>query len=98
MIGIDGDKLSLSIKRLTDDPWRDKVKGFQEGQEVSGKVLRWNAQGIFIEAASDVQGLFSLEDFGVGSHTELKLKEGEELHGVIESINVDSHRLELKKV
>jgi small subunit ribosomal protein S1 len=98
VIGIDGDKLSLSIKRLTDDPWREKVKNYQEGQEISGKVLRWNAQGIFIEIEPEVQGLFTLEDFGVSAHTELKLKEGEELHGVIEAINVDSHRLELKKV
>jgi small subunit ribosomal protein S1 len=98
VIGIDGDKLSLSIKRLTDDPWREKVKNYQEGQEVSGKVLRWNAQGVFIEIEPEVQGLFTLESFGVTSHSELSLKEKEELHGVIESINVDSHRLELKKV
>ena len=98
VIGIDGDKLSLSIKQLTDDPWREKIAEYQEGQEVSGKVLRWNAQGIFIEIKPDVQGLFTLEDFGVTSHTELSLKEGSELHGVIESINVDSHRLELKKI
>lgn len=97
VIGIDGDKLSFSIKRLTDDPWKEKVAAYKEGQKVSGKVLRWNAQGVFIEIETDVQGLFALEDFGVEDYTELKIKEGEEIEGKIESINYDSHRFELKK-
>lgn len=97
VIGIDGDKLSFSIKRLTDDPWKEKVSGYKEGKKVTGKVLRWNAQGVFIEIEPDVQGLFSLEDFGVTDYTELKVKEGEAIKGTVESINYDSHRLELKK-
>jgi ribosomal protein S1 len=97
VIGIDGDKLSLSIKRLTEDPWKDKVKGFKEGQTVSGRVMRWNAQGVYIEVAPEVQGLFPLAQFGVADYSELKVKEGEELKGTIETINFDSHRLELKK-
>ncbi|MCF7812342.1 S1 RNA-binding domain-containing protein [Candidatus Gracilibacteria bacterium] len=98
VIGIDGDKLSFSIKQLTEDPWKDKVKKYEEGQKVTGKVLRWNAQGVFIEIEPDVQGLFDLEQFGVEDYTELKLKEGEEMEGKIQSINYDSHRFELEKV
>ncbi len=98
VIGIDGDKLSLSIKRLTEDPWKDKVKDFSEGQKVTGKVLRWNSQGVFLEIIPEVQGLISLDQFGVTDYSELKLKEGEEMKGVIQTINFDSHRLELKKV
>jgi len=97
VIGIDGDKLSLSIKRLTEDPWKDKVKGFKEGQKVSGRVIRWNAQGVYTEIAQDVQGLFPLDQFGVSDYSELKVKEGEEIKGTIVTINFDSHRLELKK-
>ncbi|MCF7906134.1 S1 RNA-binding domain-containing protein [Candidatus Gracilibacteria bacterium] len=97
VIGIDGEKLSLSIKRLTEDPWKEKVSDFKEGQSVSGKVLRWNAQGVYMEIVPDVQGLFSLDQFDVSDYSELKLKEGEEMEGIIESINYDSHRLELKK-
>jgi small subunit ribosomal protein S1 len=98
VIGIDGDKLSFSIKQLSEDPWKEKVASYEENQKISGKLLRWNAQGIFIEIEPDVQGVFSLEEFGVEEYTELKLKEGETLEGIIDSINYDSHRFELKKV
>lgn len=97
VIGLDGDKLSLSIKRLTEDEWKKKVLQFKQGETIKGKILRWNPQGIFIDIADDVQGLFELSEFGVTNHEELKLKEGEIIEGVIKEINYDSHRLELKK-
>ncbi len=97
VIGIDGDKLSLSMKRLTDDPWKDRVKDYEVGQNVTGKVVRWNSQGVFIEISEDVQGLFLLEVFDVEDYNELSVQEGDELEGIIEEINYDSHRLELKK-
>lgn len=98
VIGIDGDKLSLSIKRLTEDEWKEKVSGYKADDQVSGKVLRWNSQGVFIEISNDIQGLFALEDFGVEKHADLSLKEGDVVKGAIKEINYDSHRLELKKV
>ncbi len=97
VIGIDGEKLSFSIKRLTEDTWKEKVVAFQPGTKVSGKLIRWNPQGVFIDIADDVQGLFSLTDFGVENYEDLKLKEGDIITGEVVSINYDSHRLELKK-
>ena len=43
-------------------------------------------------------GTFSLDQFGVERHSELEIKEGEEMTGTIEKVNLDSHRLDLKKV
>ncbi len=98
IIGKEGDKLSLSIKRLSEDPWTKKAEKFAVGDTVSGKVSRWNQNGVFIEIEPDVQGLFSLEQFGVESHSDLKVKERDEMKGEILEINQGSHRLELKKV
>lgn len=98
VIGIDGEKLSFSIKRLTEDTWKEKVVPFSPGTKVSGKLIRWNPQGVFIDIADDVQGLFNLTDFGVERYEDLKLKEGDTLTGEVLSVNYDSHRLELKKV
>lgn len=95
VIGIDGEKLSLSVKQLTNDPWLDFVKNYKEGDTVEGKVTRWNTQGVFIEITSDVQGFFPLEQFDTTDHTTLKIKEGEVKAGKITAINTDSHRLEL---
>lgn len=95
VIGQDGDKLSFSIKQLTEDPWLKKIEKFETGQTVSGKVTRWNDNGVFIEVEEDVQGLFSLGQFGVETGSDLKMEEGKELSGTITNINTDSHRLEL---
>lgn len=97
VIGIDGGKLSFSIKRLTEDSWKEKVSDYQPGSKISGKLLRWNNQGVFIDIAEDVQGMFELSEFGVEKYEDLKLKEGDTIEGEILNINYDSHRLELKK-
>jgi ribosomal protein S1 len=82
---------------LTDDPWKNQVKEFAAGQKVSGRVVRWNSNGIFIAVNENVNGLFPLEDYGVSSHSELRVREGETRTGEILKVDYDSHRLILKE-
>ena len=98
VIGIDGSKLSLSIKRLQDDPWIEIGEQYQVGQTVSGPVIRWNSGGVFVQVESDVLGCFALSEFGVESSEDLEIKPGDELSGKILDINFDAHRLDLEKV
>ncbi len=98
VIGKDGDKLSFSIKRLKEDPWKKLVTDVTEGDKVKGRVNRWNQNGVFIEVKPEVQGLFSLDQFGVEKHSDLKISEGQEMEGEVVEINYNSHRLELKLV
>ncbi len=97
VLGIENDKLSLSVKRLSEDPWKEKVTEYTEGKKVTGKVTRWNSNGVFVEIEKDIMGLISLAQFGVEAHSELEIKEGDELSGEVVSINFDSHRIEIKK-
>lgn len=97
VLSIEGEKLSLSIKKLTEDPWKELVKGFEAGSKLEGKVVRWNANGVFVELKKDVTGLIPLAQFGVSDYSELKVKEGEKIAGEVVSINYDSHRIMLKK-
>jgi len=98
VISIEGEKLALSIKRLSDDPWKKKVAEFEEGQEVAGKIVRWNSSGVFIEIKKEVMGTFSLDQFGVEHHSELEIKDGEMMTGTVLKVNFDSHRIDLQKV
>lgn len=100
IIGKDGDKLSFSVKQLSDDPWLTYADKFVIGSEISGKITRWNDNGVFIEISREVQGLFSLSQFDVQSGSELtgKIKDGEEMTGKILSVNTSAHRLELEKI
>jgi ribosomal protein S1 len=96
VIGIDGEKLSLSIKRLSEDPWLEKSQRYEVGQNIKGKVLRWNVRGIFVEIEKDVQGIFELSEFGIENSSEMMLKVGDEIPGEIIKIDADTHRIELK--
>jgi len=46
---IDGDKVSLSIKRLLPDPFKEVVKALKEGDIVKGKVIRVTPFGAFVQ-------------------------------------------------
>ncbi len=100
IIGKENDKLSFSVKQLSEDPWLKFAEKYSDGQEVTGKVTRWNDNGVFIEVESEVQGLFSIDQFGVEKGADLTgtVSEGQDMTGAVISVNTDSHRLELKKV
>ena len=48
IIGVDGDKLSLSIKQLTTDPWEEVAERYPLGKKVSGTVIRFTDYGAFL--------------------------------------------------
>lgn len=100
VIGKDNGKLSFSVKQLSEDPWVSYVAKYPEGAEVTGKITRWNDNGVFIEVSRDVQGLFSLDQFDAerGSDLTGQIKDGEMLTGSVIQVNTSAHRLELTKV
>lgn len=54
---IEEGKVTLSLKRLTPDPWT-KVEGkYSEGQRITGKVINIVDFGIFVELEPGVEGL-----------------------------------------
>ncbi len=97
VLSIENEKLSLSIKQLSEDPWKELVKDFSEGATIEGKVVRWNANGVFVELKKDVTGLIPLSQFGVENYADLTVKEGEMISGTVTDINFDSHRIMIKK-
>lgn len=97
IIGIDGTKISLSLKRLTDDPWKKAVERYTIGQVVQGKVLKLNPFGAFIELDVEIHGLAHISELSkkaIHSPAEV-LKEGETRGFKIISIDPDAHRLGL---
>lgn len=62
IIQIDGTKISLSIKRLVDDPWKKAVERYEVGQRVKGKVLKINSFGAFVELDSEIHGLAHISE------------------------------------
>lgn len=62
IISIDDSKISLSIRRLQDDPWVEVVKKYNVGDVVKGKVLKVNPFGAFVELDTDIHGLAHISE------------------------------------
>lgn len=64
VIGVEGSRVSLSMKRLQDDPWKNKVGELKVGQVVDGEVTRVTAFGAFVRLTDGVDGLVHISELG----------------------------------
>lgn len=64
VVGIDRERqrISLSIKRLAEDPWTTFVRDVQPGQTVESKVTRVMPYGAFAKVAEGVEGLIHVSE------------------------------------
>lgn len=97
VINIEGGRVSLSIKRLIEDPWQTAIKQFSIGQAVDGAVVRLSPFGAFIELAPDVVGLMHISEFGLSNQDDLvkQLKPGDKGTYQILSIDTSSRKVGL---
>lgn len=97
IIAIEGSKVSLSRKRLTDDPWLKVAEQFSEGQKVTGTVSRLTPFGAFVDLTDDVAGLAHVSELSE-EHVEKPedvLKVGDKEEFLILQIDPDTHRIAL---
>jgi small subunit ribosomal protein S1 len=62
IISIDKDRLSLSIKQMSDDPWLSEVKKFSKGDLVEGKITRITPFGAFVQLSPSVEALVHVSE------------------------------------
>ncbi|MBX4199589.1 S1 RNA-binding domain-containing protein [Candidatus Saccharibacteria bacterium] len=62
IISIDKDRLSLSIKQMSDDPWLSEVKEFKKGSLVEGKITRITPFGAFVQLSPSVEALVHVSE------------------------------------
>ena len=97
IIDIDNSKISLSIKKLLSDPWKDIEKKYKPGQTVEGTVLKVNPFGLFVELDEDIHGLAHISELSsrpIQSAAEIA-KPGDKLKFKIISVESEDHRLGL---
>ena len=66
IIAIDKDRLSLSIKQLSEDPWLSEVEQFKPGTAVEGTVTRITPFGAFVQISPAVEALVHVSELGEG--------------------------------
>lgn len=95
IIGIDDSKISLSIKRLKNDPWMTVAEKYQIGQKVKGKVLKINPFGAFVELDNDIHALVHVSELPEGKKPEKSFAVGNEYEFTVISVEPKEHRLGL---
>jgi small subunit ribosomal protein S1 len=104
VINVDREKkrIGLSLRALSEDPWRSQIEKFSVGQLVEGVVTRLTKFGAFARLEGDVEGLIHISEISETriEHPKEALKEGETVALRIIRIDPEQHRigLSLRKV
>jgi small subunit ribosomal protein S1 len=97
IIGIEGSKIFLSMKKLMEDPWKRIQEEYKIGQVVKGKILKINPFGFFVELTPEIHGLAHVSELsekpGVDINTLGKINQ--EMEFKVVSIEPKEHRLGL---
>lgn len=97
IIGIDGEKLSLSIKQMTKDPWEEIAQRYPVGKKVDGTVVRFADYGAFLSLEKDITGLVHVTEI---AHEKIQdpaqtLKIGQRVEAQVINIDIDERRIGL---
>ncbi|MCA9349690.1 S1 RNA-binding domain-containing protein [Candidatus Saccharibacteria bacterium] len=97
IISIDQDKLSLSIKQLTPDPWVEEASKLKVGEKVDGKIVRITPFGAFVQISEIIEALVHVSELSEEPIKDprkiLKLNEIKQFK--ILSIDPEQHKLSL---
>ena len=97
-IDVEQERLSLGIKQLTDDPWKDLDEKNPLGSEITGKVVNLTDFGIFIEVFDGVEGLVHISEIDSKipkNKVHEKYPVGSEVQAKVIKIDLDERRLGL---
>ncbi|HET6863905.1 MAG TPA: S1 RNA-binding domain-containing protein [Candidatus Saccharimonadales bacterium] len=97
IIAIDKDRLSLSIKQMSDDPWLSEVKKFKKGDSVEGKITRITPFGAFVQLSPSVEALVHVsemsDDESIDPESVFKLNENKKFKVI--DIDTDNRKIAL---
>ncbi len=91
-------KMSLGIKQLKDDPWKDIEEKYPVGSRHAAKVRNFTNFGVFVELEEGVDGLIHISDLSWTKkikHPSEFTQIGAEIEVVVLEIDKDNRRLSL---
>ncbi|MBI2636957.1 MAG: S1 RNA-binding domain-containing protein [Parcubacteria group bacterium] len=97
IIAIEDGKVSLSVKKLVPDPWKQAAEKYRVGDEVEGRVLKLNPYGAFVELDPEIHGLAHISELTRSGEQEIAkvLTIGDVRRFKILSLEPAAHRLGL---
>lgn len=97
VIGLDNDKISLSVKRLQENPWDVLARKYKVGDLVKAPISRISQFGAFMELDGGIQGLIHLSEISHGVVKDIRdfIKVGEEVEAKIINFEPKEKRIGL---
>lgn len=97
VIGKDGEKISLSMKRLLPDPWLEVAKKFKIGTDVNCTVNKVTQFGAFVTLQNDINGLIHISEIAHEKVNDPRdyLTIGQKVTARVISVDLDDHRIGL---
>jgi ribosomal protein S1 len=98
VIGVDHDKqrVSLSIKGQSNDPWQEVANSLSQGSEVEGTVTRLKHFGAFVEVYPGVEALLPSRDIAEYEHqNQTKLAAGQKIKTYVVKFQPEERHISL---
>lgn len=97
IIGLEQDKISLSIKRLKENPWDVLASKYKIGDIIKAPVSRISQFGAFMELDGGIQGLIHLSEIAHGVVKDIRdhIKVGEEIEAKVINFEPNEKRIGL---
>ena len=97
VIGLDSEKISLSIKRLKDNPWDILAKKVKLNDVIKAQISRISKFGAFMDLEGGIQGLIHLSEISHGVVKDIRdhVKVGEEVEAKVINFDPSKKRIGL---
>lgn len=98
IIEIKDGKISLSIKALKENPWKDSEKHYKKGDLVKGIVIKFNNYGALVSLEEGIAGLVHMSEFGSKEKLEKVLELGHTYPFTITTFEPEQQKMSLSYI
>ncbi len=96
IIDIKEGRVFLSLKALKADPWADAGSRYHAGDEIIGRVYKFNPYGATIDLEGGLQGMIHISEFGGTEEMKTALIPGAPHRFLIDAVKPEEKRIVLK--
>ena len=97
----ENEKISLSLKQLTNDPWKNVEEKYPVGSTVRGIVVSIVNYGAFVQLEEGIDGLIHISEMPINSRDALPsdiVNKDDEVEVTVLKISKDSRRISLRMI
>ncbi|MCK5807830.1 30S ribosomal protein S1, partial [bacterium] len=94
----DSERVSLGVKQISEDPWKEAVSTYSVGKVVAGKVVSLEDYGAFVELEKGIEGLIHISEMSWTrriKHPSKMVAIEDEIEVKILELDVDNRRISL---